>query len=224
MDMIKQIKRLLLTLALLLTGTGPGVADEGDICSPFMDGRVDESLLETMLSAAHDGHLYRIQQTSSQVGFCVNSKLSRIEGNFSEFKGGMALNPGDHGVGQTLVLIKADSLDTKGNIIESMIKGEGFFDVEHYPEVLFTSNGFTWTGPNTAVLKGDLTLKGITNPVTFDVTLTALDDKHINQAQKILVKATTTINRADYGMKKLTSLVDNDVQLCMSVEALKYEA
>ncbi|MGB5177203.1 MAG: YceI family protein [Gammaproteobacteria bacterium] len=219
--MSKLFKHIVLTVT-LLTVASLAPAEEADICSPFMDGKVDESLLATMLSAADDGHLFRIQQQSSQVGFCVNSKLSRIEGIFRDFKGGMALEQGKSGTGQTIVLIKANSLDTEGNIVESMIKGESFFDVEHYPEVLFVSNGFRWTGADTAVLKGDLTLRGITKPVVFNVTLTSLDGKKVKDAEKILVKATTTINRTDFGMKKLTSLVNNSVDLCMSVEALKY--
>jgi len=221
MSIHKRLKRMAL-LVILLVGPNLAPAEEIDICSPFRDGKVDESLLATMLSAADDGHLFRIQQESSQVGFCVDSKLSRIEGIFTEFKGGMALNPGENGTGQTMILIKAGSLDTEGNMVESMIKGKNFFDVEHYPEVLFVSSGFHWTGPDTAVLKGDLTLRGITKPVTFNVTLTSLDDSQVKEAEKILVTATTTINRADFGMEKLTSLVNNSVQLCMSVEALKY--
>jgi len=223
MDITKLLKRFGLAIS-LLTSVSLLQAEESDICSPFKDGKVDESLLATMLSAAHDGHLYRIQQASSQVGFCVDSKLSRIEGNFNVFQGGIALDSGHNGHGQTMVMIKAKSLDTKGNIVENMLKGESFFDVEHYPEVLFVSSGFKWTGPDTAVIKGDLTLRGITKPVIFNVSLTALDDEHVEHAQKILVKATTTINRAEFGMKKLAAVVNNNVQLCMSVEALKYEA
>jgi polyisoprenoid-binding protein YceI len=214
-------RHIALTVA-LLAGASLVLAEEADICSPFKDGKVDESLLSTMLSAADDGHLFRIQQESSQVGFCVDSRVSRIEGVFREFRGGMALDLNENGTGQTMVLIKSDSLDTEGSVIENMIKGEGFFDVEHYPEVLFVSSGFQWTGPDTAVLKGDLTLRGITKTVVFHVTLTALDENEVKDAQKILVKATTTINRADFGMKKLSALVNNNVQLCMSVEALKY--
>jgi polyisoprenoid-binding protein YceI len=51
-----------------------------------------------------------------------------------------------------------------------------------------------------------------------------VDANKVDKAQKILVKATTTIDRSDFGMKKLTSMVNNNVQLCMSVEAVKYEA
>jgi polyisoprenoid-binding protein YceI len=223
MSMSKFIKGIVLT-AILLTGHGLALAEESDVCSAFQDGKVNSSLLATMLSAAHDGHLYRIQQESSRVGFCVDSKLSRIEGTFKEFQGGMALEPGDKVNGQTMVMIKANSLETEGTIVENMIKGEGFFDVEHHPEVLFVSTGFHWTGTDTAVLKGNLTLRGITKPVIFNVKLTSLDGKRVDQAEKILVKATTTIDRADYGMEKLSKLVDGNVKLCMSVEAMKYGA
>jgi polyisoprenoid-binding protein YceI len=223
MNMWKYFKRVVLTL-MLVTGAGLALAEEDDVCAPFMDGKVDEPLLAAMLSAANDGHLYRIQQSSSRVGFCVNSKLSRIEGDFRNFQGGMALTPEDSTDGQTMVLIRADSLDTEGAMIESLIKGEDFFDVERYPEILFVSNGFKWTGTKTAVLKGNLTIRGITKPVIFNVTLTAVDANKVDKAQKILVKATTTIDRSDFGMKKLTSMVNNNVQLCMSVEAVKYEA
>lgn len=223
MKIWKRFKRMVLTVT-LLAATGMVLAEDTDICAPFMDGKVDESLLEAMLSAANDGHLYRIQQSSSRVGFCVDTRLARIEGDFRQFQGGMALTAGDNTDGQTMVLIKADSLDTEGAVIKKMLKSEDFFDVEHYPEVLFISNGFKWTGTKTAVLKGNLTIRGITRPVTFNVTLTAEDANKVDKAQKILVKATTTIDRSEFGMKKLATMVNNNVQLCMSVEAVKYEA
>jgi len=176
-----------------------------------------------MLSAAQQGHLYRIEKSSSQVGFCVDSKLSRIEGSFTDFQGGISLAPGEQDDGQTLVLIKTGSLQTDSKLVNRMVKGEHFFDVERFPEVLFVSNGFKWTGPDTAVLTGKLTLRGITKPVIFNVKLTAVGDEPIEQANRVVVKATTSINRADFGMDELTSVVEGNVQLCMSVEALKYE-
>jgi polyisoprenoid-binding protein YceI len=223
MNMNNFFKRIGLTV-ILLAGVGLAQAEEPEVCSPFRDGMVDESLLATMLSAANDGHLYRIQQESSQVGFCVDSKLSQVKGHFHDFQGGITLNSEDNGNGQTMVLIKAASLDTEGSIIENTLKSEGFFDVINHPEILFVSNGFQWTGPDTAVIKGDLTMRGIKKPIFFNVTLTSIDTDKVDQAQKILVKATTTINRADFGMEGLASVASNSVQLCMSVEALKYHS
>src|SRR5512134_2261511 len=81
-----------------------GVAGEGDVCAPFKDGKVDESVLDTMLKAAEVGRLYRIDAASSKVGFCVNSQFRRVEGDFREFQGGMALSREGAGEAQTLVV------------------------------------------------------------------------------------------------------------------------
>jgi len=207
-------------LVLLFT-TLTGMAGEGDLCAPFKDAKVDESVLATMLQAAEIGRLYRIQASSSRVGFCVNSQFKRVEGDFRDFKGGMALSKEGAGQVQTLVVIKADSMDTDGALIESMIKGKRFFDVKNYPEILFVSTGFEWTGSHTAQLRGNLTLHGITKPVTFNVTLTDIKGKTAGEGERILVKATTKVSRAEFGMDTLSSLIDDNVQLCMSVEARK---
>jgi polyisoprenoid-binding protein YceI len=208
--------------ATLSFATLTGTAGEGDVCAPFKNGKVDESVLETMLKAAEVGRLYRIESSSSKVGFCVNSQFKRVEGDFREFDGGMALSKEGAGEAQTLVVIKAASLDTDGALIESMIKSERFFDVEKYPEILFVSTGFEWTGSTTARLMGNLTLHGVTKPVTFNVTLTDIKDRMAGEGERILVKATTKVSRAEFGMDTLSSLVDDNVQLCMSVEARKF--
>ena len=225
--MFNFIRMLIIGLLLSLMAL-PAVSetetDEPELCGPFMDGRVDEDLLSGMLSAAEDGSLYRIQPGSSQVGFCVNSKLSRVEGNFTKFRGGMSLGNSRSNNGQTLVMIRADSLETEGALVRSLLKGESFFDVEHYPDVLFVSTAFEWTGKKTALLKGDLTLRGITRPIVFDVTLTPADAGKAGKPGRMLVKATATINRAEFGMDALQSVVEGEVQLCMTVEAQQYES
>jgi polyisoprenoid-binding protein YceI len=207
----------------LSTSSLPGMAGESDLCAPFKNnGKVDQSLLETMLEAADGGRLYRIEASSSKVGFCVNSQFKRVEGDFREFQGGMALSKEGAGNAQTLVVIKAGSLDTDGALIESMIKSERFFDVENFPEILFVSTGFEWTSSTTAKLMGDLTLHGVTKPVVFNVTLTDIKDDTEGEGERILVKATTKVSRAEFGMDTLSSLVDDNVQLCMSVKARKF--
>jgi len=217
----RRLANFFLALSLSLVAL-TGQAGEGDLCAPFKDGKVDDSVLETMLKAAEVGRLYRIDASSSKVGFCVNSQFRRVEGDFKQFQGGMTLSKDGAGKAQTLVAIKADSLDTDGALIESMIKSERFFDVENYPDILFVSTGFEWTGSTTARLMGNLTLHGVTKPVTFSVTLTDIKDKSAGEGGRILVKATTKVSRAEFGMDPLSSLVDDKVQLCMSVEARKF--
>jgi len=215
------LNRLILTGLLLIKGmSGSAVAE--DLCAPFEDGRIDESVMSTMLNAAEAGYLYRMQASTSQVGFCVDSAFQRVEGVFQEFQGGMALLPEADKTGQTVVVIRTDSLDTKGALVENLIRSPRFFDVANYPEILFVSTDFEWTSPTRAVLRGNLTLHGVTKPVIFKVELSGSEGKQVGEAENILVKATTTINRSDFGMDTLSRLVSDSVQLCMSIKAKKY--
>jgi polyisoprenoid-binding protein YceI len=223
MLLIKKLKRSVLAMSVLLAAL-PVMAVEDELCSPFLDGVVEESLVSQMLSAADDGHLYQIQKDSSQVGFCVGSQLSQVTGIFREFQGGLALGTPDGSNGQTMVTVNTASLETDHAAIDSVIKGKHFFDVGNFPQILFVSTGFEWTGASSAILTGDLTLHGETRPVTFNVELTNISEDLAGQSDMILFKATTSINRSDFGMDTLSSLVNDTVRLCLSVEATKYRA
>ena len=216
--------RLLFLFVLLLTASGTVWSDEPDLCSAFKNSNINNELLGNMLSAAKHGQLYQIQKKSSQVGFCVDSKLATIKGKFTEFEGGITLSPETSSNGKAMILIQAKSLDTENGLISTIIKSEQFFDVKNHPEVLFVSRGFKWTGRDTAILQGDLTLRGVTRRVTFNVLLSVLENHPAAQAQKILVKATTVLNRTEFGMKTLPVLVNKEVKLCLSVEALRYSS
>lgn len=221
---IKLFMRLVLAALLLQASAVPVAAEEPDLCEPFLDGKVDATLLSTMLSAAENGHLYRIDQDSSRVGFCVDSQLSRIEGSFRNFKGGLALDSGTTSDGQAMVVIRTDSVYTDTAFIRQLLKGDSFFDADNNPEILFVSTGFEWTSATTAMLTGDITVRGVTRSVVFDVTLTEKSQANTGEEKRIVVKATTTLNRSDFGMTSLNSLVSDNVRLCLSVEATRYQS
>lgn len=200
---------------------------EEDICAPFKDGVVDVSVVSKMLAAAKDGHLYRIQPSSSKIGFCIDSPVGLIEGEFKDFKGGLTfLQENASSDEHALVMVNTASLETSGAVIESMLKGRNFFDVENFPEILFVSTGFKWVSETEAVLLGDLTMHGVTKEVGFLVKLIEQkgDDEpgSLEQEQRILVKATTRIRRSEFGLTALSPIVSDSVNLCMSVDAVKY--
>jgi polyisoprenoid-binding protein YceI len=216
----KYIRNMVLSAAMLVLA-GSAIADESDLCEPFKNAQIDTGLLGAMLEAAKQGDLYRIQPGTSKMGFCVDSPLGMVEAQFNSFKGGMALQEKNAG-NSALVSIDVASLETNSGFIEAMLKSESFFDIEQYPDILFVSTGFEWLSEQKAILKGDLTLHGVTRPVAFYVEMhkigsTAEDDR-------ILVKATTTIQRSEFGMHTLSPVVSDRVNLCMSVDAYRYRA
>ncbi|MGD2137251.1 MAG: YceI family protein [Gammaproteobacteria bacterium] len=206
---------------MLLAGTVAVAEDE--LCEPFQNGVVDEALVKDMLTAARNGNLYRIRPKSSKVGFCIDSQFNEIKGDFRDFQGGLAIGADEEINGQTMVVVRTASLDTGGSLLEALLKGKRFFDVKQYPEILFISNGFEWTGEHTAVLTGDLTLHGVTRPVVFDVELTNITEDLAGKSNMILFKATTSIRRSEFGMDTLSTVASDTVKICMSVEALKHK-
>ncbi len=212
------IGRLLLAVLLLNCGFAKvAVADR--FCTPFLNGKVEQSVLDSMLRAAKKGYLYRVQSATSVVKFCIDSKLSHVEGRFKKFEGGIAMQSGAENRGQALLSIDVDSVSTPNPLIEKVIKSGTFIDVERYPDILFVSSGFEWLAGTAGIVKGNLTLHGITRAVTFNVKLSDVKGSKIGNSDTILIKMTVPISRADFGMKKRKFLVSDSVKLCMSVEA-----
>jgi polyisoprenoid-binding protein YceI len=225
---IKTILKQML-VALVVMGSVslvPANAEEVDICSPFKDGKVDERLLARMLDAADSGYLYRIKEDTSQVGFCVSSGWTQVKGEFHDFSGGLSLMPAGNVTSssddQAMLIIRTASLETRSTTVENLIKGESFFNVSKYPEILFVSHRFEWTGRDTAKIVGDLTVHGVTRPVTLQVTLSAIKQPGNSTIERVLVKANTTIQRSDFEMDNMPGLVSDTVTLCISVEAVRY--
>ena len=116
-------------LGLMLGVSVSAYAEDATLCAPFKDAQIDQNILTMMLKAAKDGDLYRIKPGSSKMGFCVNSPVGKVEAEFRQFNGGLALKDVNQ-QGRALVSIAVDSLETDSGIIESMLKSESFFDSE----------------------------------------------------------------------------------------------
>jgi polyisoprenoid-binding protein YceI len=217
---LNKVKLVLLGLMLSVFMPVHAAEDEA-LCAPFKDAQVDQNILAVMLKAAEDGHLYRIKPDSSKMGFCINSPLGKVEAEFRQFNGGMALKE-NHKPGTVMVSIDVDSLETDSGLIESMLKSESFFDIERHPDIIFVSTAIEWISDAKAVFKGDLTMHGVTKPVAFYVDLKKV--KSEQGEDLVTVKATTTIQRSEFDMHTLSPMVDDRVSLCMTLDAYRYKA
>ena len=210
-------------LAAVLFFSGFVYAADNRICAPFRDGVVDQALVEEMLKAAKDGHLYRIHSTSSRVGFCVDSLIGRVEAEFQGFRGGLALRRevwGDDS--QMLVMIDSSSLKTNREFIRDMLTSDRFLHTRRYPEILFVSTALRWESDTTASLFGLLSMHGISKPVRFRIEITSIIGGRADHEEEIVVIGHANIRRSDFGMDRLPMFVDDNVELCMQVSALRY--
>lgn len=105
--------------------------------------------------------------------------------------------------------------------LDKHLRGALFFDAEQFPIATFVSDKIEITGKKTAIIKGNLTVRGITKPVTLDVKLNKHAKNPINNKETVGFSATTTIKRSQFGIKTLLPKLGDKVKLVIEVEAYK---
>jgi polyisoprenoid-binding protein YceI len=120
-------------------------------------------------------------------------------------------------------MVDTNSLAMKEKFVKNILKSETFLDTETYSKILFVSSELKWLDDENAILKGMLTMHGVTRPVTFDIKINMVPGKEPGQATTIIATASSFIKRKDFNMHNLTFLVDNTVELCMRVEATLFK-
>lgn len=166
-------------------------------------------------------YLYEIQPQTSKMLFRVDSPIGEVWASFQDFEGVFAIMLNSAAQDDpTSININAESLDSDGVFIEAMLRSESFFDVENFPSMHFTGSSFEWFSDRHAVLKGYMTIKNVTRPVAFYVELVNVNVEN-RYSERITVKATTTIRRSEFGIYTLLPAVSDNVNLIMSIDALK---
>jgi polyisoprenoid-binding protein YceI len=195
----------------------------GEPCRPFEDGRVDTKLLEVMRSAAREGHLYRVVPGNSRVGFCVRHFPGQeFRGEFTNLVGGLVMPSLAHRHGQALLLIHTSTLEASNEKLAPLVKGHEFMDTERYPDILFIGRAFEWQAPLQGYIYGDLTLRGETQPVVFNVSVDILDEGLGNLPGRIFLKGKGQVNRYQFDMRSRRFTVSENVRLCLAVEMVPW--
>jgi polyisoprenoid-binding protein YceI len=196
----------------------------GQPCAPFEDDRVDSEILRLMREAASDGRLYRVDPNNSRVGFCVRHFPGReFRGEFTNIVGGLAFPPALAEDGQALLLIHTASLSSENTGLLPLVTGHDFIDTSNYPEILFVGHTAHWENRSQGHIHGDLTMRGITQPVTFELAVRTLDMRDNDLPGRILLKGRSEVKRTDFDMRSYRFFVSETVRLCMNVELVRWE-
>ena len=200
-----------------------GWSEAAEPCAPFEGGRVDKKILATMREAATEGRLYRVDPEVSKVGFCVRHfPFQEFRGEFTNVVGGLALPPGHSQYGQALLLVHTSSLKSDNTALMPLAKGSQFMDTARYPEILYVGRRFEWVSEVHAHVYGELTLRGKTRPVIFEVDFSAPDKTQGDQAGRIRLRGGSHVNRFDYDMRTHRFFISETIQLCMAVELVPW--
>ncbi|MCC6134509.1 MAG: YceI family protein [Candidatus Contendobacter sp.] len=122
--------------------------------------------------------------------------------------------------GEVDVVIDAKSVDT-GSILDEHIQGEDFLDTAKYPTATFKSTKVVFKGDQPATVEGNLTLKGVTKPVTLTVTSFQAMPNPILKKDAIGANAYTVVKRSEFNADKYAPYVSDEVRIDIAVEAIK---
>lgn len=193
---------------------------EAQTCFADINNRLGQRQVAGIMGGMLDMHLYDIQQETSKMQFRVDSPIGEVWASFRDFKGGFALLDSRKYSDPAIVDVNTESLDTEGAFIGMLLKSESFFDVDNFPRIRFVGSSLEWFNATHAVLKGHMTIQNVTKPIAFYVELVNADAEN-KYSDRITMKASTTIRRSEFGIHTLLPVVSDNVNLYMSVDALK---
>ncbi|HEY4122673.1 MAG TPA: YceI family protein [Byssovorax sp.] len=138
--------------------------------------------------------------THSNVDFTVRHMVvSKVRGRFAKWSGSLELDTDDLATAKVEAHIDASSVDTSDAQRDGHLRTADFFDVEHHPELVFKSTGVVVKSKERAVLKGDLTIRGVTKPVELDVEFGGRMKDPWGK-QRVGFTATGSVDRKDFGV------------------------
>ncbi|NWG70677.1 MAG: YceI family protein [Parvularculaceae bacterium] len=116
------------------------------------------------------------------------------------------------------VTIDAAKIDTGFDVFDGHMKGEKFFDVAQHPTITFASTSVKQKGANRGVIVGDLTIKGVTKPVTLDVTFNKGAFEERAKAPKLGFSGKAVLKRSDWGLDAAIPFVGDEVTVVIEAE------
>ena len=143
---------------------------------------------------------YTIDPTHSRIGFVArHAMVTKVRGSFNEFAGSGQLDADNPANSSLQLTIQAASIDTGNADRDGHLRSNDFFDMDTYPEIVFVSTAINQTDDDEFSITGDLTIKGVTKPVTveFEYAGTAVDPYGNT---RLGLEGKTTINRKEWGV------------------------
>jgi polyisoprenoid-binding protein YceI len=142
---------------------------------------------------------YTLDPTHSRLGFSTrHAMVTTVRGQFKEFTGEAVVDTANPSASKVLVNIKAESIDTGVADRDAHLRSADFFDVENHPEITFTSTDVSRDGDDWTIV-GDLTIKGISKPVSIDFEATGSARDPFGNL-RIGFEGQAAISRKDWGL------------------------
>lgn len=157
---------------------------------------------------------YTFDKNHTEVRFCWNHLgFSRQCAHFLKFDGEVLYDEANPENGKLSVTFQTDSIETRVPVFNEHMKGEKLFDTKNFPEATFKSAKFIKTGEKSGKILGELTIKGVTKPVTLDVTLNSAGTHPVSKKPTIGIGAITSVKRTEFGVSQGAPFVSDEVSI-----------
>jgi len=144
---------------------------------------------------------WQIDPAHSAAHFSVRHlMISNVRGEFGKVSGNVVLDPSDLTKSTVEVIVDATTIDTREPQRDEHLRSADFLDVANHPSITFRSKQITAAGAGRFKVTGDLTIRGVTRTVTFDVDGPTPPVKDPWGNVRAGVSATAKINRKDFGL------------------------
>lgn len=171
---------------------------------------------------------WELDKQNASIRFTWNHLgLSRQSGRFLDFDGRLHFSPTDPEGGSVDVVVKAASLWTGVKEFDDNLKSDSFFNADRYPIITFRSIWVRRTGERTGEIDGELTIMGISKPVTLKVIWNFTGEHPfapVNPTYKGKwvsgFSATTKVSRSDWGLTRALPLISDDIWITIEAEFL----
>lgn len=161
-----------------------------------------------VLDKAHGSLIARI----SHMGFShYTVRFDRMDAEFG-------YDPRTPAASRLEVKVEAASIDTGSADFSKELAGSGWFDAAKYPTIAFASKSVDLGDGQHGKINGDLTLHGVTRPVSLDVTFNGVGSGLIPGSLRTGFSATAVIKRSDFGMTRYATWVGDEVNLQIEAE------
>jgi polyisoprenoid-binding protein YceI len=160
----------------------------------------------------------------SQLNFGVTHMgINEIDGTFSTADAKMTASKDDLTDAQITLTADVNSINTGNEQRNNHLKSDAFFNAAQYGTLTFTSTSFQKVSGKNYTLTGNLTLHGVTKPVTLNVVFNGTVANPMNHKTSAGFKVTGTIKRTDFGIGTNfpTTAVSDEVMLNINVEFVK---
>jgi polyisoprenoid-binding protein YceI len=158
---------------------------------------------------------WSIDPARTHIGFVIDAVgFPRTRGEFHVFNGRLSIDFDRLAASRVVFTVRSDSIEVGSSSFDDTLRGPNFLDAQRFPDVRFESTRVEKRDESTIDLTGDLTLLGVTRPLTVEVEV-----KRLGRSRLAFV-ARAHIDRLAYGMNSGFPIISRDVDLTVSSEAL----